>query len=77
MRDRQHLLHIPAEQDLELLAQPALKRTLGGRQCLEGLLRLLRFHLHEQEFAAGQLYQPDLHLGDAGLPAGSFELGSA
>src|SRR6266571_7020817 len=71
--DKQHLLYIPAKQDLELLSQPVLKRMLGGRQRLEGLLRLLRVHGHEQEFAVVQVHQPDLQLGDADLPTGCFK----
>ena len=41
VRVSQYLLQVPSQQDLELLSQPAIKRTLGGRQFLQGLVRLL------------------------------------
>jgi hypothetical protein len=73
LRVRQHILHLPSKQDLKLRSQPAIKWTLRAHQRLESLVRLLRVECDEHQVTVEQLHQPDLHLGDAHMPAGRFE----
>ena len=73
-RVSQYLLHVPTQQDLQLLSQPVSKQRLGTIQRLVGLLRLLHLHVDHEEFAVEQLQELDLHLGNPCLLAGCGKL---
>src|SRR5215471_911987 len=73
-RVSQYLLHVPTQQDPQLLSQPACKPRLGTGERLAGLLRLQHLHAYQEEFAVEQLQELDLHLGNPCLLAGCGKL---